>query len=71
MKHQEKKPPFWNGTHRAFKETKRKEFRAVLAAFDTFRRGSAFVPGYLENIYDLKVVLERWNQAISVKNWGR
>jgi len=65
------RPPFWNGTNRGFKEQKRKEFRAVIEAYETFRRGCAYVPGFHQNAKNLAESLEGWKEAMNVKNWGR
>jgi len=71
MRPQDVKPPFWTKTHREFKEQKRKEFQAVIKAYEKFRLGCVYVPGYDHNIADVSRGLRNWEESMSVKNWGR
>jgi hypothetical protein len=64
-----KSPPFFKGTLREWKGTKRRQFRDVLKAVDVFRHGCAYVPGFVDHEPPLSKALEGWKDAMSVKNW--
>jgi hypothetical protein len=65
------RPPYWNLPYRKFKEQKRKELRAVIKAYEKFRLGCAYVPGFHSNAKNLAESLEGWKDSMNLKNWGR
>lgn len=67
----DRRPDFWTAGHRAFKAAKRKEFRAVVEAYEKFRQGCEYVRGYQADEGDLERSLKQWKESMSVKNWGR
>lgn len=65
------KPPFVEGKFRDWKAQKRSELDAVIRAYEVFRCGCAYAPGYKDHHESLKRELESWREKINVKNWGR
>ena len=56
--------------NRDYKQRKRREFRELLKAVDTFRTGCAWIPAH--NVFvDATKKLEKIRVALSIKEWGR
>ena len=67
-----KLPDYIGGTHRAWKQKKRREWRAVVRAFETFRLGCAFTPSYEKNqIGRFEDAMKLVTEELSFKAWGR
>lgn len=56
------------GTLRQFKQRKRKEFKAIIQAFEQYRLGAAYAP---YDTYILQRCLAEGLKSLSVKEWGR
>jgi hypothetical protein len=54
------------GSKREWQKKKRKEFKAVIKAFDIFRRGSAYTP---TDPWKISKVLNEAAESLKVKNW--
>lgn len=57
-----------HGTLRQFKQRKRREFRAIVQAFERYRLGCAFAP---YETHKLARCLKEGVMKLSVKEWGR
>ena len=72
-----RKLPDWiPGTHRAWKQKKRAEWKEVERAFERFWRGSAYVPFEKDDdgtsdLYHMRVLMGRMRRKLSAKEWGR
>lgn len=55
-------------TVRQFKQRKRREIRAAIAAFERFRYGCAYAPGF-SFVRGINQALEQIKQACQVKRW--
>lgn len=55
-------------TVRQFKQRKRREIRIVLQAFDRFRLGCAYAPGF-SCVGEIQQLLEQIKLACAVKKW--
>jgi hypothetical protein len=74
-------PSHIRGTNRQWKQRKRREWKAVLKAIDTFRMGCAFTPAYERKDtptsrepapWDtLETPVKEISQRLSLKTWGR
>ncbi len=58
-------------TRRQFKQLKRKQLKSVLKAWDDFRSGCFYCPGYPRDTTDVDDILRRLKRDLSAKNWGR
>lgn len=78
-----KLPGHISGTHRAWKQRKRREWKAVLKAVDAFRMGCAYTPVY-NNLSEVgengrskapwanfEPVVQDITTRLSFKRWGR
>ena len=59
-----RKPFFWAGTHRQFRAAKRREWNAIIKAWEKYRVGCLFTPGYPSNTTALEVVLRQQKEAL-------
>lgn len=58
-------------TTRQWKSLKRKQLREVKRAFDEYRLGCIFCPGFHLHIAPMKEHIEGLINSHSVRNWGR
>jgi hypothetical protein len=57
-------------TVRQFKQKKRRDLRAVIAALEEFRFGCMWIPGY-EDAHEILYRIEILRKKLSIKEWGR
>lgn len=62
---------FYNGTTRQWKTQKRREWKAIVRAYEVYRVGSAYTPTYPTIGLDLEKLLRDGQTALSEKKWGR
>lgn len=56
---------------RDFKALKRTELRGIIAAWQIFHSGCAYVPGYPHAIWRLDDAIKELTRLLSAKEWGR
>lgn len=57
---------------RQWKAMKRRELQNAMAAFNKFRLGCAYCPGYDDGVVgSIDTSFIRLKHSLSVKNWGR
>lgn len=71
MPRKSKVSPFYEGTTRQWKAQKRREWRELIRAYETFRLGCAYTPVYPTLVNRLEADLKFGSHALSVKEWGR
>ena len=54
-----------------FRQAKRKEMDTVIRAWEEFRCGCAYVPGYCEYQDRINAAIVAWRERMTVKAWGR
>ncbi len=69
MSERKRLPKYLGCTQRTWKARKRREWKAVIAAFEAFRIGCAFTPVYPVEL--LGELLNRNTRLLSAKEWGR
>lgn len=64
-------PLFFDGTMRQWTRQKRREWNAVIKAFDVFRLGCAYTPAYPKYVDQIASALKGGKSAMSPKQWKR
>lgn len=57
--------------NRDWKAIKRAELKAVVKAFDVYRSGCAYCPGFEEDVLEFQRILNKMTLSHSAKVWGR
>jgi len=64
--------PDWFGvTKRQWRQQKRQELRKVIKAWEQYRLGCAYAPGYPDHINTVDHILNDMKRQLSQMNWGK
>jgi hypothetical protein len=67
-----KQYPYWIvSTNRTWKAQKRREWKAVVRAADTYRIGCAYTPDHQEELAEVYRLLPIITAKLGAKEWGR
>jgi hypothetical protein len=64
-------PKHIGATAREWRRRKRREWRAIQRAFETFSIGSAYTPTFRTEFQEIESALMRGAVKLSPKEWGR